>query len=382
MKILHCCLSCFYIDGAGYQENKLVKAHVALGHEVLVIASTENLNDRRKLDYVEPSSYEGTDSAKVTRLDYTRAIPQVVARKLRIHPGFREVLEEFEPEVIYFHGLCGWELLTVANYKKKHPEVRLVADSHEDRFNSGRNFVSLHLLHRLYYRAIIRKALGNFDSVYCISQDVHDFVVETYGVEANRLEFLPLGGDVHSDSIYLEKREKARDRFGISSDSVWFVQSGKFSGRKKLIESMQLFTRFSPGGSKMLIVGSVSEDLRIDFEECLNADPRIEFAGWLDQEQLDEVLCGADVYLQPGTQSVTMQHSLCCRCAVVVDRVDSHHFYVDGSNGWLIESVGDLEGVYKQIEGDAAVVPAMSEQSRLFALSNLDYRSIAGKVLG
>jgi hypothetical protein len=55
---------------------------------------------------------------------------------------------------------------------------------------------------------------------------------------------------------------------------------------------------------------------------------------------------------------------------------------VDGKNGWLIECVSDLEGIYKQIKGDTALVPGMSEQSRLFALSNLDYQTIAGKVLG
>jgi 1,2-diacylglycerol 3-alpha-glucosyltransferase len=54
MKILHCCLSCFYIDNYNYQENMLVREHVRAGHEVLVLASTENYNNQGQLSYSAP----------------------------------------------------------------------------------------------------------------------------------------------------------------------------------------------------------------------------------------------------------------------------------------------------------------------------------------
>ena len=68
MRILHLCLSCFYIDDAGYQENHLVRQHVADGHEVLVIASTEIFDGKGGLGYAEPGSYIGSDGAKVIRI--------------------------------------------------------------------------------------------------------------------------------------------------------------------------------------------------------------------------------------------------------------------------------------------------------------------------
>lgn len=46
MKILHFCLSCFYIDNYDYQENQLVRVNVEDGHDVLVVASTETYNDK------------------------------------------------------------------------------------------------------------------------------------------------------------------------------------------------------------------------------------------------------------------------------------------------------------------------------------------------
>jgi 1,2-diacylglycerol 3-alpha-glucosyltransferase len=65
MKILHCCLSCFYIDNYNYQENMLVREHVRAGHEVLVLASTENYNNQGQLSYSAPGCYRGSDGAEV-----------------------------------------------------------------------------------------------------------------------------------------------------------------------------------------------------------------------------------------------------------------------------------------------------------------------------
>ena len=75
MKILHLCLSCFYIDDAGYQENQLVRQHVRDGHEVLVIASTETFDGRGGLTYTEPKTYTGSDGARVIRIPYVRWLP-------------------------------------------------------------------------------------------------------------------------------------------------------------------------------------------------------------------------------------------------------------------------------------------------------------------
>ena len=41
MRILHLCLSCFYIDGYNYQENILPRINHEDGHDVRILASTE-----------------------------------------------------------------------------------------------------------------------------------------------------------------------------------------------------------------------------------------------------------------------------------------------------------------------------------------------------
>ena len=81
LKVAHLCLSCFYIDGYGYQENELVRQHLADGHDVFVIASTENYGPDGKITYVEPSTYVGSEGAPVTRLAYRKVLPHALMKK-------------------------------------------------------------------------------------------------------------------------------------------------------------------------------------------------------------------------------------------------------------------------------------------------------------
>ena len=114
------CLSCFYIDGFGYQENELIRQHVSDGHDVFVIASTETFGRDGKLTYVEPSAYRGAEGAPVTRLAYRTFLPHALMKKLRMHRGVYALLCEMKPDAILFHGLCGWELHAVARYKREN----------------------------------------------------------------------------------------------------------------------------------------------------------------------------------------------------------------------------------------------------------------------
>ena len=52
-----------------------------------------------------------------------------------------------------------WSLLDVIRYKKDHPEVKLYADTHTAAYNSGTNWLSLHIQHRLFYKYLVQKLL-------------------------------------------------------------------------------------------------------------------------------------------------------------------------------------------------------------------------------
>ena len=380
MKIAHLCLSCFFIDGHSYQENELIREHVSQGHDVLVIASTENLGKGGELTYVRPGEYVGEENARVIRLPYRGLLPQKVMRKLRLHPGVFERLEEFQPDAILFHGLCGWELLAAAKYKRTHPEVLFYADSHEDWNNSAQSFVSREILHKRYYGPILRRALPQIEKLLCVSTETMDFVEDIYSIDRDRLEFFPLGGHPIPDQAYAKLRKTTRESLGVKDDQTMFVQSGKQTIRKKLIESLKAFAATSDPDFRLFIVGILFDDIREEAQQLIDADPRVTFLGWKSASELAEVLAAADIYLQPGTQSVTMQNSLCAHCAVIIDDVKSHAPYIR-DNGWLINEKQTLPWIMADVSKRRSELKHMQDASYQLALEFLDYSELAKRVL-
>lgn len=280
-----------------------------------------------------------------------------------------------------FHGLCGWELLTVARYKKRNPQTLLYVDSHEDAHNSARSFFSKHVLHGIYYKAIIRASLPQIEKVLCISLETMDFCRKQYGISEEKMEFFPLGGQLARNPYYSEVRSRARQDYGVADDEVLFVQSGKFDWKRKmLVESLQAFSKTTDPKLRFFIAGILSESLKDEVERLVAADPRTRFLGWKTAEDLYELLCAADVYVQPGTQSATMQISLCARCAVLLDDVPSHAPFVDG-NGWKVNDLKSLEGAFLAFEANKSQIGAMSRKSYAIAETLLDYERMARRLL-
>lgn len=380
MKIAHLCLSCFYIDGRTYQENELIREHVLQGHDVQVIASTENLNADGKLTYEAPSSYIGAEGAKVTRLPYSKIFPQKLSRKLRIHPGVFKALESFSPDAILFHGLCGWEILTAAKYKRAYPDTILYADSHEDWNNSARSFLSREILHKRFYGPVLRRAQRDIEKLLCISLETIDFVEEVYKIPRSRLEFFPLAGHPLSSEAYGKLRSEQRSILKVNNKHIIFVQSGKLTRRKKLLETLQAFSIVDDPRFRLYIAGVLTDDIRSQAEKMIAADDRIKFVGWQSPEQLTAFLAAADIYLQPGTQSVTMQNSLCAHCAVILDDVKSHSIYMRG-NGWLLNSEFSLKQAFTQVSECSNALSKMGGASYEIAREMLDYKVLAQRVL-
>lgn len=379
MKISHLCLSCFYIDNFSYQENILPRQNKQDGHEVQIIASTETYTSDSRLGYLSPGRYNNEDGIPVVRLGYRKFLPHSIMKKLRMHHGVLELLEEFGPDVILFHGLCGWELLSVANFKKRHPQVRVYADSHEDANNSARNVLSRTVLHKLYYRTILNLALPYIRKILCVSLDTMDFVKNTYGIPESAMEYFPLGGIIDSDEEYNRKRTGIRNSLGLSDQHILIVQAGKMGTKKKILESLRAFQANRRDNLRLLLIGSFDDRIRDEAQSLLAASEYVSYLGWKESRELMDYLCAADVYLQPGSQSAIMQNAICRRCAVILDDVPSHKPFAQG-NGWLLNSNMILSHVMDNISRNPHQLKQMSETSLAIARKLLDYKTLAARL--
>lgn len=379
MRILHCCLSNFYIDNYNYQENVLPRFNKADGHDVLIMASTETILNNRNLSYVEPSEYINNDGIKVIRIPYRTFLPKIFMIKLRSYKGVLKHIDEFKPDIILFHGTAAYEIMNLAKYKKNHTNVKFFVDSHEDFNNSARNFLSKQILHRCLYKSFIHKALLWIDKILYISLESYDFLHNFYKIPNDKLEFYPLGGTIYEGVEYQKRREKIRIELQLGENDILIVHSGKMNRNKRTPELLHAFKKVQSNKIRLILIGDIPDDMQGIIYPLIENDTRIKFIGWKSSDVLHDYLCAADLYAQPGSQSATMQNAICCGCPVMLYPYKSHEIYVK-DNGFFVKTVEDMAEVFNTIKSKPDILKNMQEASLNVAREILDYRKLAARL--
>ena len=380
MRILHLCLSCFYIDGYNYQENVLPRIHKEDGHEVRIIASTETYVDNVHYGYVEPSEYETEYGVPIKRLPYVSFGSHFVSKKIRKYPHLYEEIEAFAPDVIMSHALSYWSVLDVIRYKKDHPEVKFYADTHTASYNSGKNWLALNVLHRGLYRYLIQKALPHLEKFFYTGDGERQFALENYKVPESSMELYPLGGMILSDEEYAEKRARRRAELNVADDEILLMHSGKLDALKRTEDLLQAFAAAPGLKAKFAIIGSIPEEMKPVLEPLMAADKRVLYLGWKTGAELQEYLCACDLYCQPGSGSATMQNALCCSCPILLYPHDTYiRIYEYGNIIW-VKTVEDMARAFQGLADGTVDLTALQEGSVRCARELLDYRTLAARL--
>jgi 1,2-diacylglycerol 3-alpha-glucosyltransferase len=379
MRVAHICSSVF-TEGLTYQENLLAQQHQRDGHEVAIFAPTERIDSQTRLIQCAPGWSKTATGIPVLRLPHPRGLPLRLAQKFRWMTGLRQALEAFQPDAALFHGPQSLSLLTFRNFQRQHPGVHCHVDCHSDPYTSGTSWLSRNLLHRLFYRPIVRIGMRGLEPLLCISVDVQLFVSRYYGFRPEALAFYPLGGFVHDDQAYRALRERGRARLGLSPDQLILLQTGKMDRKKRLPDTLRAFRDAAIPNATLVVAGSIAEDNRAESERLIAESPNVLYLGWANSETLSELLCACDLYVQPGAQSATMQMAICSRCPVLLRDVPSHAPFLKG-NGWLVRNESDILEAFSQIRSNPDQLGLMATRSLEIARDLLDYRSLAQRIL-
>lgn len=379
MKVLHLMLSCFYVDNFNYQENVLPRQNKKDGHQVKIIASTETYIDG-KIDYLEPSSYKNEDDIDVVRLPYKKFLPHFVMRKLRIYENLYKSIEEFSPDIILCHGLPFLDINEVVRYKISNNNVKLYLDSHEDQVNSGLNFISKHILHNFLYRQSLISAYNHVEKIYYLSPETKQFITKSYKVPEHLLEYWPLGGEIIEKRIRDEYRKEIRDSLGFSEEEIIFVHSGKMDKLKRTEELLQAFISGKNSRFRLLIIGVFTGEVEANAISLINCDERIQYLGWKNSQELQKYLCAADMYIQPGSQSVTLQNAMCCGAGVIMYPSPIYMNLVK-ENGLYVKSFQDIVNTLERLSRNPQEILDFKVKAISLAEKELDYAKIAKRYI-
>lgn len=378
MKILHVCLASHYTEGMTYQDNQLADQNAADGHQVVVISDCYRYEGHTLIEVDEEDTIL-TSGVRLVRMKYDLVLNRLVSNKVRKVSRLKGFLEEFEPDVILFHGVAGYELLTVSAYRRNHPEVKLYVDSHEDYHNSGTFWFSLFFQYKVFNRWIVQKIRTDVDKFLYLSYESRTFLQEVYGLTDDEMEFYPLGGEIVEPVRKAAYKNQVRSQLGLSHDELLIVHSGKFAKGKKTQELLRSFASVSAKKLKLVLIGSIPSDMESVLQPLIDADERVRFLGWMNSEELVKYLAAADLYVQPGTQSATMQNAICCGTPVALYPYESHKPYIAG-NGLLISNDFDYCVMFSKLACNKFDLAGMSNASYIIANELLDYKKLASRL--
>ena len=310
MKIVHLCLSAFYIDNYSYQENMLPKYHVKQGYDVTVIASLFTFSEEGKGIYLsKPSEYVNKDGIKVVRLDYERPFYKI-NRFLRRYHHFSTTLEEEKPDIIFSHNVSTADMATLKSYMVKHPQVILYADNHADYINSGKNVLSRHILHPIiwrHYATLIEPYVRIF---YGVTPMRCRFLTEMYRIPQDKVAFLPMGVDDESiPNNRLAVRQSVRDELGIPSHATVIITGGKIDHLKNIHVLVKAFTALEIKDLHLMICGVLTQEMAY-LKDVFDTNENIHYLGWCNAARVINCMVASDIACFPGTHSTLWEQSV------------------------------------------------------------------------
>lgn len=380
MKILHILFDDYpFISNWGYQENK-ISYYQSFNNEVFIISGKyipDILNEfiTYDLDEYEKYTIEGHKDINIFRLKCLFG-QSFLAKKIKYYKGLNNKIREIQPDIIFIHDLHALSLFSIGKYIKKNKEVICNADVHVNYANSCKNIFSK-LFHRYFYRIIIQKNLKYINKLFYLNNNSKLFIQNMYGIDEHNcnIQLLPLGGVLSEEDDILHVNVKYRKTKNIGKNDIIFLHSGKFKKEKKTLELIEAFSKIKNDSFHFLLIGKPYKEIEEKFYNLIELDDRIHYLGWKNSDELMEYLKIADIYLQPGTPSVTAHEAMCNKCAVLLSSCgDYYKSFVPHECVYFIDSTEDILPFFKLINENEVNIQRLKENGYSLAKKIFDYK--------
>lgn len=381
MRIMHVNLVMGYTEGLGYQENCVSRCHAEDGHQVTMLTTrycyTDGVWGRCPTSY----DYDNDYGMHVIRLPFLLPLPYAVNRRIGLFRGTWQVIDQERPEVICIHNHQFLDVLAFARYRRRHPEVRILIDSHADHTNCARNLLSEHVLHRRIWKACTQAIAPCAERFYGVTPSRLDFMVDVYGIDRDQCELLMMGAE--DDLVRLARmtgvRERIRTQYGIGEEDFLIVTGGKINHwRSETLHLMEAVAAIGQTNVHLLIFGNVAEELRSRFDELLQS-PNITFAGWQDALATYEIMGAADLVVFPGLHSVMWEQAVGLGVPCVFRDIDGFHHVDLGGNAILLKDVSteSLRRTVQELVDNPDRCAEMRRVAETKGMQTFSYREIS-----
>lgn len=313
---------CEFLDlDLAYQENMLMKYYSMMGHEVLILTGPHgHLFDFYDRHTPKPRRLwtASSEYGRVVHLPYLFN----VANKIRPLRSVPKEVRDFRPDLIFIHDVS-FNIPFLVRYARRH-QIPVLLDYHGDYSNSGRNWVSLKILHGVIRSAVLRIARPHLIRIYPVYPSGQDFLREIYRVRDSEMEVLPLG----SDCDLIEElrnngaRETVRSQLGIGPDEIAIFCGGRLNSARR-IEVLLKAVVASTDDRLRVVIGGDFPGFEPEYAERTKSlieslKTRVKFVGWLPPVGVYSHMLACDIAVFPASQSVMWQQAVACGLPLIV----------------------------------------------------------------
>ncbi len=385
----------FYNESLEYQENLLVKYYRKHGHAVTVIASTfesvfDYYHDRH--DKQLPMRDYDDQGARIIKLPYRFNI----RNRLRAFPPIDKLLAETRPDLIFVHDIM-LNLPECVRHVQRHPACKMVLDYHADYSNSGKNWLSLKVLHGVIRKRYLDQARPCLARIFPVVPASATFLHEIYGIPHADMELLPLGADTDRglEVRRLGARARLRAAYRVAEQECVIFTGGKLDPLKRTEDLIDAVRGSSQPGLQLFVVGEAAaqhQDYKALLLQRAAAAHNIHFVGWQDAAGVYEYLDMADIAVFPASQSIMWQQAISMGLPLVVgersagaSQVQDVSYLNTASNIIVLDEhrpiVEELRAHVERLASDAGLRQRMSAGARRVSAQLLDWNTLIEKTL-
>lgn len=304
MKIVHVMLCGPVTDGWSYQDNLLTKYHRKLGYEVTMITSQWIWGEKGSLVKLKKTNYQNENDVKVIRLPIKGK--DDFSRKFKRYEGLRQAMELENADILFIHGVSFCDVKIVTDYIRTHKINRVYVDNHSDFSNSGTNWISKNVLHKVIWKHYAQMLSPYVTKFYGVLPARVDWLVDMYNLPREKCELLVMGADDEKveEAYKSESRVELRKKYGIAEDDFLIMTGGKIDPAKfQTIQLMKAVSQIENPKVKLIVFGSVSSDLQ-EQVKSLCTENKIMYIGWIKSDDSYKHFVASDLVVFPGRHSV------------------------------------------------------------------------------
>ncbi|NLD47226.1 MAG: glycosyltransferase family 4 protein [Clostridiaceae bacterium] len=239
-------------------------------------------------------------------------------------------------------------------------------------------------MHKVIWRHCAKSIEGFTEKFYGVTPNRCAFLENVYKIEKNKIELLLLGVD--DERINVDQKENIRSRvrkmYNIPENDFVIISGGKLDLRKNVHLLIQAVNELENDKIKLILFGKIKLQIQPELIELCKSD-NIRYVGWVNSNNIYDLLQASDLGVFPGTHSVLWEQAVGTGLPCIFKYWEGmDHIDLDGNCRFLYnDSVSEIKKILEEVINDRDQYSRMKDVAESNKRKKFSYHEIARKAI-